>query len=63
MRDTLFHIFFVWYPYVCLSSFIFGSLIRLTASNIRGRPVPASCCASASCSGARTSFMSASCSC
>jgi len=28
MRDTLFHIFFVWYPYVCLSSFIFGSLIR-----------------------------------
>jgi nitrate reductase gamma subunit len=28
MRDTLFHIFFVWYPYVCLSSFMFGSLIR-----------------------------------
>ncbi|MFN4142825.1 respiratory nitrate reductase subunit gamma [Aestuariivirga sp.] len=28
MRDTLFHILFVWYPYVCLSSFIFGSLIR-----------------------------------
>jgi nitrate reductase gamma subunit len=28
MRDTLFHIFFVWYPYVCLSSFIFGSIIR-----------------------------------
>jgi nitrate reductase gamma subunit len=28
MRDTLFHIFFVWYPYVCLSAFIFGSLIR-----------------------------------
>ena len=28
MRDTLFHVFFVWYPYVCLSSFIFGSLIR-----------------------------------
>jgi nitrate reductase gamma subunit len=28
MRDTLFHIFFVWYPYVCISSFVFGSLIR-----------------------------------
>jgi nitrate reductase gamma subunit len=28
MRDTIFHILFVWYPYVCLSSFIFGSLIR-----------------------------------
>lgn len=28
MRDTLFHILFVWYPYVCLSAFIFGSLIR-----------------------------------
>lgn len=28
MRDTIFHILFVWYPYVCLSSFIFGSIIR-----------------------------------
>ena len=28
MRYTLFHIFFVWYPYVCISSFVFGSLIR-----------------------------------
>lgn len=28
MRDTLFHILFVWYPYVCISSFVFGSLIR-----------------------------------
>jgi nitrate reductase gamma subunit len=28
MRDAIFHIFFVWYPYVCLSAFIFGSLIR-----------------------------------
>jgi nitrate reductase gamma subunit len=28
MRDTLFHILFVWYPYVCLSAFVFGSLIR-----------------------------------
>ena len=28
MRDTLFHIFFVWYPYVCISSFVFSSLIR-----------------------------------
>ncbi|MFN3483714.1 MAG: respiratory nitrate reductase subunit gamma [Rhabdaerophilum calidifontis] len=28
MRDTIFHILFVWYPYVCLSSFVFGSLIR-----------------------------------
>lgn len=28
MRDTLFHIFFVWYPYVCMSAFIFGSIIR-----------------------------------
>lgn len=28
MRDSLFHILFVWYPYVCLSSFVFGSLIR-----------------------------------
>lgn len=28
MRDTVFHILFVWYPYVCLSAFVFGSLIR-----------------------------------
>ena len=28
MRDTIFHILFVWYPYVCLSSFIFGSILR-----------------------------------
>lgn len=28
MRDMIFHILFVWYPYVCLSAFIFGSLIR-----------------------------------
>jgi hypothetical protein len=28
MRDTLFHVLFVWYPYVCLSAFVFGSLIR-----------------------------------
>ncbi len=28
MRDTIFHVLFVWYPYVCLSAFVFGSLIR-----------------------------------
>ena len=28
MRDSIFHILFVWYPYVCLSAFIFGSVIR-----------------------------------
>ena len=28
MRDTIFHVLFVWYPYVCMSAFIFGSLIR-----------------------------------
>lgn len=28
MRDLLFHIFFVWYPYVCMSSFVFGSILR-----------------------------------
>ncbi len=28
MRDSIFHILFVWYPYVAMSSFIFGSLIR-----------------------------------
>jgi len=28
MRDTVFHILFVWYPYVCISAFVFGSLIR-----------------------------------
>ena len=28
MQDTIFHILFVWYPYVCLSAFVFGSLIR-----------------------------------
>lgn len=28
MRDSIFHILFVWYPYVCISSFVFGSLIR-----------------------------------
>lgn len=27
-QDVLFHILFVWYPYVCISSFVFGSLIR-----------------------------------
>ena len=28
MRDTLFGILFVWYPYVCLTTFLVGSLIR-----------------------------------
>ncbi len=28
MRDSIFHILFVWYPYVCVSAFIFGSVIR-----------------------------------
>jgi len=28
MRDIIFHILFVWYPYVCLSAFVFGSIIR-----------------------------------
>jgi nitrate reductase gamma subunit len=28
MRDLLFHVFFVWYPYVCMSAFIFGSILR-----------------------------------
>ncbi|MFV0296726.1 MAG: respiratory nitrate reductase subunit gamma [Hyphomicrobiaceae bacterium] len=28
MKDTILHILFVWYPYVCISSFVFGSLIR-----------------------------------
>lgn len=28
MTDVIFHILFVWYPYVCISAFVFGSLIR-----------------------------------
>ncbi|GGJ11678.1 respiratory nitrate reductase subunit gamma [Neoroseomonas lacus] len=28
MRDAVFHILFVWYPYVCLTVFLLGSLIR-----------------------------------
>ncbi|MDX2205891.1 MAG: respiratory nitrate reductase subunit gamma [Hyphomicrobiaceae bacterium] len=28
MRDALFHILFVWYPYVCLTVFLVASLIR-----------------------------------
>ena len=28
MRDSLFHILFVWYPYFCLTTFLIGSLIR-----------------------------------
>lgn len=28
MKDAIFHILFVWYPYVCLSAFVFGSIIR-----------------------------------
>lgn len=28
MRDTIFHILFVWYPYFCLTVFLIGSLIR-----------------------------------
>lgn len=28
MRDALFRILFVWYPYVCLTIFLLGSLIR-----------------------------------
>ncbi len=28
MRDTLFNILFVWFPYVCLTVFLLGSLIR-----------------------------------
>ena len=29
MRDSIFHSLFVWYPYVCLSSFIFVRIIRV----------------------------------
>lgn len=28
MRDAIFHILFVWYPYVAMSAFVFGSIIR-----------------------------------
>jgi nitrate reductase gamma subunit len=28
MRDSIFHILFVWYPYFCLTVFLVGSLIR-----------------------------------
>ena len=28
MRDQIFHILFAWYPYVCLTVFLVGSLIR-----------------------------------
>ncbi len=28
MTNVIFHILYVWYPYVCLSAFVFGSLIR-----------------------------------
>jgi nitrate reductase gamma subunit len=28
MRDSIFHILFVWYPYFCLTVFLAGSLIR-----------------------------------
>ncbi|MFX8312624.1 respiratory nitrate reductase subunit gamma, partial [Acinetobacter baumannii] len=28
MRDALFNILFVWYPYVCLTVFLVASLIR-----------------------------------
>ena len=28
MSDTIFHILFAWYPYVCLTTFLIGSLIR-----------------------------------
>src|SRR5689334_11195076 len=28
MRDALFTILFVWYPYVCFTTFLVGSLIR-----------------------------------
>lgn len=28
MKDWLFHLLFVWYPYICLTVFLLGSLIR-----------------------------------
>jgi nitrate reductase gamma subunit len=28
MRDAIYHILFVWYPYVCLTTFFLGSFIR-----------------------------------
>lgn len=28
MKDYLFHLLFVWYPYVCLTVFLLGSLVR-----------------------------------
>lgn len=28
MRDQIFHVLFVWYPYFCLTAFLMGSLIR-----------------------------------
>ena len=28
MKDFIFHLLFVWYPYICLTVFLLGSLIR-----------------------------------
>ena len=28
MKDYIFHLLFVWYPYICLTIFLLGSLIR-----------------------------------
>ncbi len=62
MRDVVFHIFFVWYPYVCLTVFLFGSLIRFDREQYTWRagssqtPAPAAADA-----GARICFTSAFC--
>ena len=63
MRDTIFHILFVWYPYVCLSAFIFGSIIRFDREQYTWRAGSSQMLRKRSSPGARTCFTSASCSC
>ena len=43
MTDAIFHILFVWYPYVAMSSFIFGSLIRFDREQYTWRASSSQC--------------------
>ncbi len=63
MRDTIFHVLFVWYPYVCLSAFIFGSIIRFDREQYTWKASSSQLLRKGSCGSARTCSISESCSC
>ena len=48
MRDMINYIVFGWYPYLCLTVFLLGSLVRFDREQYTWRRARASCCAAGS---------------